>query len=380
MGEPLRVLIVAPHFAEYAVRYATALAAHCEVALVLDEKGVARDLDGRESLLCGLDRLTTIRFRTAVDLVRLLWVAARFRPSALHLQEAAGPRRGAFNAVLVVVLRRRGCVVLTVHDPEPHAGRDAAVARRARRTRDYVRRRADIVVVHGPSCAAQYRRATDGRPQRLVLGAHGVILEPDRVERPLPRPLRLLFFGRMEHYKGVEVLLDAVSILHRDGVGFTLTVAGRGPELDRLLARFARIPQVRVVNRYVGSPELIRLIQESECVVLPYLGATQSGVLAAAYAGRRYVVASATGGLVDVVSHRSNGILVPPGDARHLAEAIRSLADDLDLRERLLKGAEATATTTLSWDRIGADVHEALVGWRTGHVDEPLRSEERCGR
>jgi glycosyltransferase involved in cell wall biosynthesis len=238
-----------------------------------------------------------------------------------------------------------------------------------------------VVVVHGPSCAAQYRRATGDRPQRLLLSTHGLILEPDRVEPPpVAQPLRLLFFGRMESYKGVEVLLDAVSILHRDAVEFSLTVAGRGPELDRLSARFAQIPQVHVINRYVDSPELIRLVQESECVVLPYLGATQSGVLAAAYAGRRYVVASATGGLVDVVSHRSNGILVSPGDARDLADAIRSLAGDVDLRERLLRGAEVTAATTLNWARIAAGVHDALIPWRAGDFAEPLRGEERCGR
>lgn len=379
MGERQRVLIVAPHFAEYSLRYARALAAHSEVAAVLDEKGLVRDLAGRESLRRGPERLTTNRFRSPADLVRLVWFAVRFRPSALHLQEAAGPRRGVFTAILASVLRRTSRIVLIVHDPLPHMGRDSALARRVRYVRDHLRRRADVVIVHGPSCAAQYRRESSVLHQRVLVGAHGVILEPDVVEPPSPCPLRLLFFGRMESYKGVEVLLDAASILHRNGVAFSLTVAGRGPELDRLSDRFAALPEVRVIHRYVSSTELIGLIQQSECVVLPYLEATQSGVLAAAFAGRRYVVASAVGGLPDVVTDRRNGLLVPPGCPALLAESIQSLISDGTLRKDLLRGADVTATTTLSWDRIAAEIHGALVG-DTEDVDRLVASEEGRGR
>ena len=63
-----------------------------------------------------------------------------------------------------------------------------------------------------------------------------------------------------------------------------------------------------------------------------------------------------TGGIPDVVSHHRNGILVPPGDADALAEAILEAATSEALRQRLRSGSELTAATTLNWDAIARDL------------------------
>jgi glycosyltransferase involved in cell wall biosynthesis len=247
-----------------------------------------------------------------------------------------------------------------VHDPEPHEGRDAEAHRRTAQVNALVRRRADAVVVHGAYCAGLYA-ARHLRPgQRLIESQHGLILEPSVVAPVAPGPLRLLCFGRMEAYKGIEVLLAACRLLHERGVSFELLVAGRGPELDRLQPQLEAMSEVMVRNGFIDSDKLIRAIQTAECVVLPYLSATQSGVAAGAFAGRRYVVASDAGGLRDVVRHGSNGLLVPPGDSTALAEALCALAADQALRRRLLDGAAETASGLLDWERIVADLEVEL--------------------
>jgi glycosyltransferase involved in cell wall biosynthesis len=132
--------------------------------------------------------------------------------------------------------------------------------------------------------------------------------------------------------------------------------------LDRLQPQLEAMPEVTVRNGFIESDDLVRAIQSTECIVLPYLRATQSGVAAGAFAGRRYVVASDAGGLRDVVRHGGNGLLVPPGDSAALAEALRVLAEDQAMRRRLLDGAAATASGPLDWDRIVDHLDAELSG------------------
>lgn len=364
-----RLAIIAPHFPEYCVEYARAMSRREQVMVVVDGGQLNAEYSGREVPADVAALVRTNGFASPVDLMRLVADLRVFRPDVVHLQEAAGPRRALFNLTVETLFGRRARIALTVHDPKPHDGRDAAAHRRTARLNALVRRRADVVVVHGAYCADVYRTLSLRPGQRLVESQHGLILEPS-AHCPAPNgPLRLLFFGRMEAYKGAEVLLEACRILHRTAIPFELLVAGRGPELDRLQSAFEALPEVTVRNGFIESDQLIAAIQACECVVLPYLNATQSGVAAGAYAGRRYVVASETGGLPDIVKDGRNGLLVPPGDADALAAALTSLAGDQTLRRRLLAGAEATAAGVLDWggitERLQPELFEAVAAPRS---------------
>ncbi len=356
-----RLAVIAPQFPEYTIRYAQAMARSWDVLVCVDEAQMAAEYAGRDVPRPGGRLPATNRFKTVRDLFKLLVTVARHRPSIVHFQEAVGLRRSFFNACLATLMRPRARIVLTVHDPFPHVGRDASVALRTAILRDYVRRRADTVISHGDYCAAECRTFASAGTQQVVVSEHGLILEPpDPSPPPVSSALSLYFFGRMEAYKGVEVLLAAAETLNEEGVDFELKIAGRGPELDKLQDRFRKLRQVSLSNGFVAPTDIISSIQAAHCVVLPYLSATQSGVLAAAFAGRRFVVASRTGGLVDLVEHGSNGLLVPPGDPAALADAIRALARDAGLRARLQQGACDTADGKLNWDRIAADLQQNL--------------------
>jgi glycosyltransferase involved in cell wall biosynthesis len=357
----MRVAIVAPHFPEYALRYAAALSRLCEVLVCVDAAQLADEYDGRGAAATGSALVRLERFKTPRDLLGMWCAIRRFRPDVVHLQEAAGPRRALFLLFAALALRRSAVIALTVHDPEPHPGRDQAAARATAPVGALVRRLARVIVVHGAYCEAVVRRRFLRPSQTLVRSEHGLILEPPLPAPPPPAPpVRLCFFGRMEAYKGLETLLRAAESLHAEGLAFELWIGGRGPELDRLQDRLASLPEITVRNAFIPSAEVVAAIQAADCVLLPYLSATQSGVLAAAFAGRRFVIASRAGGLPDVVEDLRNGLLVPPGDPLALAEAIRAAARDPSLRERLRAGAAATAAGRLDWDRIAHEMHAAF--------------------
>ncbi|MGY0575823.1 glycosyltransferase [Bradyrhizobium sp. RDM12] len=148
-------------------------------------------------------------------------------------------------------------------------------------------------------------------------------------------------------------------------VPFRLTIAGKGPELDRLQSRFSKLPEVRIFNGFAPPVDVINSLQESHCVVVPYTSATQSGIAAAALANHRFVIASRIGGLVDVVTNMKNGLLVEAGDVLSLVEAIKLVAADSALRESLMAGAQKSAATDLNWDVIASEIARTFFGSQT---------------
>jgi glycosyltransferase involved in cell wall biosynthesis len=150
----------------------------------------------------------------------------------------------------------------------------------------------------------------------------------------------VLFFGRISSYKGIEYLLDAmmkIQEMHKKNI--RLCIAGSG-SLKNYEDALNKLENVTLFNRYIESEELVDLIQKSKIIVCPYTDATQSGVAMTAFAFNKPVVATAVGGLPDIVRDDETGYLVQPGDSEHLAESILKLVDDENNRNKIEKGIE----------------------------------------
>lgn len=135
------------------------------------------------------------------------------------------------------------------------------------------------------------------------------------------RPPRLLCFGRLLPYKGLDLLGEAL----RHVGGIDVRIVGSGPETDALHALRAT-HGVTVENRWVAENEIGGLLAWCDAVVLPYREASQSGVAAAAVAAGRPIIATAVGGLREQLYRVPNAILCQP-DAPSLASALRRWID-----------------------------------------------------
>jgi glycosyltransferase involved in cell wall biosynthesis len=137
-------------------------------------------------------------------------------------------------------------------------------------------------------------------------------------------PLRLLSFGRLLPYKGLDLLAEALSRLGPRAI--ELRVVGTGPESPDLDA-LRRLPGVTVENRWVPENEVGALLAWADALVLSHREASQSGVAAAALAAGRWVVGTRVGGLAEQLAAAPGARLCEP-EPSDLAAAIASLLDD----------------------------------------------------
>ncbi len=208
-------------------------------------------------------------------------------------------------------------------------GTDVELARRAPSLARAILCRARLAICASRELAAAARE----------LGARNVRVIPSGVDVPAAiaepdEPPHVLYAGRLSPEKGVAELVEAAR-------GLPLVVAGEGPLRER-------VPQAL---GWVPHDELLRLYERAAVVACPSLREGFGVSCAEAMAHGRPVVASAVGGLRDLVVDGETGLTVPPGDVGALRAALERLLADGELRRRLGAAARERAREHFSWER-----------------------------
>jgi glycosyltransferase involved in cell wall biosynthesis len=222
-------------------------------------------------------------------------------------------------------------------------------------------RRADAVVAISSYTAREVAELAPEVPIRVI--PYTVTLPPSTAPRPDRRSggPRLLFVGRLVERKGVAYLLEALARLP-DRLSARLTVVGDGPEraaLSDLVARLGLGERVELCG-WISKEDLREAYARATIFVLPAIvdrrGDTEGlgVVLLEAMNERVPVIASAVGGITDIVQAEETGLLVPPADPDALAAAVVRLADDPALATRLSERAYEQLHQRFGWDAIVA--------------------------
>jgi glycosyltransferase involved in cell wall biosynthesis len=348
----MRVLIFADHFAELSLRFAIALAEFADVRILLDEKNFRAE--------CGLDFPTNARGLTVTFLKRrsakvaipqFLLTVLTFRPDIVQFEETSP----VWLTTLIRIARFFAPVVLRVHDPMPHTGTDSDLLPAVLAGREWQRNHVDLAMLHGAFCLAAFKARYRAPTLETV---HGPILIPAPAQNRAPEPGHLLMFGRMEAYKGLDILVEALLMLQSRGICPPVTFAGRGPELDRLKPQIAELTHAKVVDRFLLPAEVVDAFQRAEFIVIPYKDATQSGVVAAALANDRVMIASRVGGLPEAIREGETGLLVEPNNPGALAEAIERVVTDREFAAGLRRNLALAPPA--GWSDIARDAFVAF--------------------
>jgi len=260
---------------------------------------------------------------------------------------ARAARRAAHDADLVHAhWLPSGAVALTTRKPFVVQlwGTDVELARRAPWLARRVLERARLTICASNALAASAREL-GAKAVRVIPSA---VELPERVGEPADPP-EVLFVGRLSPEKGILDLVQAAD-------GIPLTVAGDGPLRDRVPGALG----------FVQHTALPPLYERAAVVAVPSHREGFGVACAEAMAHARPVVASAVGGLLDLVVDGETGVLVPPRDVPALRGALERLLADPDLRRRLGEAGRARVQERFSWpavtDATIAAYEDALAG------------------
>lgn len=172
-----------------------------------------------------------------------------------------------------------------------------------------------------------------------------------------------LFFGFIRGYKGLANLLRAVALIPRER-SFQLLVGGEFYEDDapyrRLIDEHGLSDRVVLHDRYIPNEEVADFFAAANVVVLPYVTATQSGIIQIAFNFNRPVITTDVGGLPEVVRAGVLGEVVPPEDPPALAAAITEYFDAG--KEEVYTPNVAEEKKRYSWEALVAALESLAVG------------------
>ena len=151
--------------------------------------------------------------------------------------------------------------------------------------------------------------------------------DPVKIESDKEVAHKLLFFGNIRRYKGLELLLESIKSLKTD-LQWELCIAGN-PEYDisDLIEETKSLRNIQWKTSYIDNRELEELFNQSGIVVMPYLKIDTSGLLYLAKSYGKVIIAPKMGVFEESIIHRKNGLLFSPGDAESLADVIALALD-----------------------------------------------------
>ena len=214
---------------------------------------------------------------------------------------------------------------------------------------------ADRVLTHTPGHRDEICARWRLSPGTVAIVPHGIALPPAAELPPPPppgRPVRILFVGRFEHRKGIDVLLGAIPAVLDAAPDALFTLAGLDPEnhwTDRFRREHPRLADRVAFAGRLSAEALRAAYRDCDVFVAPSRYESFGLIYVEAMAWAKPVVGCRAGGIPAVVTDGETGLLVPPGDTPALAEALARLARDPALRARL--GAAARADVDARFSR-----------------------------
>ena len=179
----------------------------------------------------------------------------------------------------------------------------------------------------------------------------------------LPSGPILLFFGYIRKYKGLEVLLDAMPILQNE-LNLKLLIAGEFYDDEQKYIKKIKSLELKnsviLKSDYIPNEKVGLYFAAADAVALPYISATQSGIVQVCYNYNKPVIATDVGGLPEVVIDKKTGFIVPSNNPNAFAKAVIRFYQEK--REEEFSNNVKTEKKKYSWDNIASVIENFMSG------------------
>lgn len=273
------------------------------------------------------------------------------------------PMNFALAWPLAILAKLHGAALIyTVHDAIPHPG-DYSPQFQTVFQRRLIRIASKLVTLSTAVKDLLLAKEPAIKPEAIevVLLSSHVPRMRTRARKATGRPIKLLFLGRLLQYKGLNLLAQAMrKLAHRKD--WMLSIAGNGPDREKVMADFADMQQVDLSQiKWLLEQEVDHAVASHDIIVCPYIEASQSGVLAEAQAYGMPAIVTPQGGLVEQIGFGSAGWTAQSSSVEDIAAMIEAVLDDCgsyEAKSAACLTMTAAAPGGTAWARIVEEAYE----------------------
>jgi alpha-maltose-1-phosphate synthase len=285
-----------------------------------------------------------LKLVTGIAFLKLYRAIADTRPDVIHLNSSH-----PLMLLTLPLLARRHKIVATIHDATSHPGSDRNL--RKHLERQVVVRHAKYFFVHREVIRQQFLMLNPGIGKTQVLiTPHGDydFFNITNSDTATEETATLLFFGRISIYKGLIHLVEAVDLIKAKHPDLKVIIAGSG-DPGALVQQALQDNIYELHNRFINDDEVAEFFQRASILVLPYIEASESGVIQIGKAFNKPIISTRVGGIPEAVIDGKTGIIVPPKDSPALADAINTLLSNQNKRETIKHNIQLENKSRPGW-------------------------------
>ncbi|PTB96658.1 hypothetical protein C9994_06375 [Marivirga lumbricoides] len=358
----MKVILFSTQWPEYMVELANNLSKYTNVTLMMPNnhrftQEHAKLLDNTVELVqykLVLHKSIRDNFKMINFILKILWSV---KPDILHIQ--ANGHRLFYWVALFKPWKSK--IINTIHDPAKHIGDKTSEKIKD----DFVKKKSKYFtkryIVHGHSLIPELVNNYHVSKKSVVSIPHGHLeIYKKFINDSFQTRHKdyVLFFGRIWKYKGLQYFIDAANIVLEKFPNQLFYIVGEGDDLANYIFDQQKMKNFFIDNRRVTLAEAAVYYENASFIVLPYVEATQSGIIPVAYAFSKPVVATRVGAVKEVVLDNNTGLLVEKENCKELANAIEKLLLNKKVLKKYSLNAYKFAMVNLSWDLIAKQTYK----------------------
>ncbi len=261
--------------------------------------------------------LTFFQLVNPLNFLQIINTIKNSHPSVVHLFFGEGYPMAIFLSFYLKIIKTP--LIITVHDPEIHPGN--LIDKINGILRKITFKLSSGIHIHSKLFVDQIKKQVCKKNKIFIInhGSFASLFKEYKSLFSIKKEDAILFFGRIEEYKGLDILVSAGLKLNGE---FKIIIAGPGNLNRKLKETIKESSFFELHNRYLSEKEIAILFQRVRVCVLPYTQATQSSLPLISAFFNVPVVSSDIGGLSEDVL-RINGVLVEPKNVDSLIQGIR---------------------------------------------------------
>lgn len=343
----MRIIYFTTWFYDYVINLANLMSKKEEIHLILPSNTKKEYIDSiNENVNVSYYNLPQkfLSFKTISMVYNAMKMINKINPDLIHFQTTS-------HILFLFLLFKKYKLVATFHDVKIHVGESSQFYRLAAYC---AAKLSDKIFVHGKNLKKQIvqeYKITEDKVCVVPLGEYELdFFKKYERKNFVEEGNLILFFGRIYKYKGLEYLIKAEPLITKAISDVKIVIAGKGNDFRIYEKMIVNKNNFIIYNEYLNFEKGAELFQKSSIVVLPYIEASQSGIIPIAYGFKKPVIVTNVGSVPEVVENNKTGIIINPHDHEAIAEAVIKLMKDYKLRKEMGNQGYEKLKKELSWE------------------------------